>query len=124
MKIVGNLRLKSPVTGSFRVTAPIFDCLRMLYGQLSRTFRFDVLVIYCCRRIRLGIISYEIHLLVTKTKSNNIFCAQNYNTGGSEPKQVPQASMYFAVTKFRVQSSNREVRRRHLRYSHCLASRH
>ena len=29
-----------------------------LYGQLSRTFRFNVLVIYCCRRIRLGIISY------------------------------------------------------------------
>ena len=28
-----------------------------IYGQLSRTFRFDVLVIYWCRRIRLGIIT-------------------------------------------------------------------
>ena len=53
-----------------------------VYGQLSRTFRFDVQVIYCYRRIRLGIISYEIHLLVTKTKPDNSFCALNYNTGG------------------------------------------
>ena len=46
-----------------------------IYGQLFRTFRFDVLVIYCCRRIRLGIISYEIHSLVTKTVSDNSFYA-------------------------------------------------
>ena len=45
------------------------------YGQLSKTFRFDILIIYRCRRIRLEIVSYEIHLLVTKTKSDNSFCA-------------------------------------------------
>ena len=50
------------------------------YGQFSRTFRFDVLVIYWCRRIKLGILCYEIHLLVTKTKLDNIFCLYIYNT--------------------------------------------
>ena len=52
------------------------NCLinnQVTYRQLFRTIRLDVLVIYCCQRIRLGIISYEIHLLVTKTKSENSF---------------------------------------------------
>ena len=43
--------------------------------MLYRCNETCLLGINCCRRIRLGIISYEIHLLVMKTKSNNSFCA-------------------------------------------------
>ena len=56
-------------------TLTVLYATEHLYGQLSRTFRFDVLVNNCYRRIRLGIISYDIHLLVTKTKSDDSFCA-------------------------------------------------
>ena len=38
------------------------------FRQLSRTFKFDVPVIYLCRRIGLGIISYEIHLCTCNWK--------------------------------------------------------
>ena len=48
----------------------LFAKQNVLYGQLSVTFRFDVLVIYWCRKMRLGIMSYEILLLMTKTESN------------------------------------------------------
>ena len=51
----------------------VFDFLLFLYEQLSRTFRFDAPVIYCYRRIRLGIIYYEIHLLATKVTPTIVF---------------------------------------------------
>ena len=67
-----NKSLRSEKTGEpiFRIKLIISNALTL--GQLSVTFRFDVLVTYLCRKIRLGIISYEKHLLVTKTKSESI----------------------------------------------------
>ena len=51
----------------------ISENISIIYRQSSRTFRFDVLIIYWCRRIRLGTISYEINLFVTKL-SRTINC--------------------------------------------------